>query len=129
MKPRAIKLAIFDIDGTIFRSSLVIELSHALVDAKIFPLSAKKEISVRKDIEENLDQLKIGYYGLAGAFTEEAMLKYFGNVKDAKSYEEFENVFEHRSRTRNISKRQVEVGCLMVHLSRYAWMLQQRLDL
>lgn len=40
-----IKLAIFDIDGTIFRSSLVIELSHALVDAGIFPVAARKEIS------------------------------------------------------------------------------------
>jgi HAD superfamily hydrolase (TIGR01490 family) len=40
-----VKLAIFDIDGTIFRSSLVIELSHALVDAKVFPAVARKEIS------------------------------------------------------------------------------------
>lgn len=39
------KLAVFDIDGTIFRSSLVIELSHALVEAGIFPPSAKKEIA------------------------------------------------------------------------------------
>lgn len=39
------KLAVFDIDGTIFRSSLVIELSHALVDAKVFPQAAKKEIA------------------------------------------------------------------------------------
>jgi HAD superfamily hydrolase (TIGR01490 family) len=39
------RLAIFDIDGTIFRSSLLIELSHALVDAKIFPIAARKEIS------------------------------------------------------------------------------------
>jgi HAD superfamily hydrolase (TIGR01490 family) len=39
------RLAIFDIDGTIFRSSLLIELSHALVNAKIFPSSARKEIS------------------------------------------------------------------------------------
>lgn len=38
------KLAVFDIDGTIFRSSLVIELSHALVDAGVFPGAAKKEI-------------------------------------------------------------------------------------
>ena len=38
------KLAVFDIDGTIFRSSLVIELSHELVKRKIFPLIAKKEI-------------------------------------------------------------------------------------
>jgi len=40
-----VKLAIFDIDGTIFRSSLLIELCHNLVDAKIFPASARKEIS------------------------------------------------------------------------------------
>lgn len=40
-----VKLAIFDIDGTIFRSSLIIELSQALVDAKIFPIAAQKEIS------------------------------------------------------------------------------------
>jgi HAD superfamily hydrolase (TIGR01490 family) len=39
------RLAIFDIDGTIFRSSLVIELSHALVVAGIFPSVARKEIS------------------------------------------------------------------------------------
>lgn len=45
MAAKPAKLAVFDIDGTIFRSSLVIELSHALVDAKIFPSSARKEIS------------------------------------------------------------------------------------
>lgn len=39
------KLAVFDIDGTIFRSSLVIELSHALVDAEIFPKAARREIA------------------------------------------------------------------------------------
>lgn len=44
-KRKKTKLAIFDIDGTIFRSSLVIELSHALVNAKIFPGKARKEIS------------------------------------------------------------------------------------
>jgi HAD superfamily hydrolase (TIGR01490 family) len=44
MNIKPTKLAVFDIDGTIFRSSLVIELSHALVEAGIFPASAKKEI-------------------------------------------------------------------------------------
>lgn len=39
------KLAVFDIDGTIFRSSLVIELSHALVEAGIFPKAAKGQIA------------------------------------------------------------------------------------
>jgi len=38
------KLAIFDIDGTIFRSSLVIELVRALVRQGVFPPSANKEV-------------------------------------------------------------------------------------
>jgi len=35
------KVAIFDIDGTIFRSSLLIEVTEALVNEKIFPLKAR----------------------------------------------------------------------------------------
>jgi len=38
------KFAVFDIDGTIFRSSLIIELSHELVKRGVFPQVAKKEI-------------------------------------------------------------------------------------
>ncbi|MBL8030207.1 MAG: HAD family phosphatase [Candidatus Doudnabacteria bacterium] len=38
------KFAIFDIDGTIFRSSLVIELCLALVRKKVFPKKALDEI-------------------------------------------------------------------------------------
>lgn len=41
MKP--MRVAIFDIDGTIFRSSLLIELTEALVKAKIFPVRVKHE--------------------------------------------------------------------------------------
>jgi HAD superfamily hydrolase (TIGR01490 family) len=37
-------LAVFDIDGTIFRSSLVIELVNLLVEKKIFPKGLNKEI-------------------------------------------------------------------------------------
>lgn len=38
------KLAVFDIDGTIFRSSLLIELVNGLVEDGIFPKKAKKEM-------------------------------------------------------------------------------------
>lgn len=38
------KLAVFDIDGTIFRSSLIVELVSGLVDKKIFPREVEKEI-------------------------------------------------------------------------------------
>ncbi len=41
---KAIKLAVFDIDGTIFRSSLVIELVRGLVQAGIFPTVADREV-------------------------------------------------------------------------------------
>lgn len=40
MKPPR-KLAVFDIDGTIFRSSLLIEVTEALIQEKIFPRKVK----------------------------------------------------------------------------------------
>lgn len=43
-KPRPVKLAIFDIDGTIFRSSLLIELVHEFVAEAIFPKKVLAEI-------------------------------------------------------------------------------------
>lgn len=42
---KRLKMAIFDIDGTIFRSSLVLELMSMLVARKIFSKSTLKEIS------------------------------------------------------------------------------------
>jgi len=41
-------IAIFDIDGTIFRSSLLIELTKHLVKSNIFPYSAYKELEAEK---------------------------------------------------------------------------------
>lgn len=40
MKPR--KVAVFDIDGTIFRSSLLIELVEELIRRRVFPLRAQR---------------------------------------------------------------------------------------
>lgn len=40
------KVAIFDIDGTVFRSSLLIEIVEALVDRRIFPQQTRKEYAV-----------------------------------------------------------------------------------
>ncbi|MFA5020989.1 MAG: HAD-IB family phosphatase, partial [Patescibacteria group bacterium] len=36
------KVAVFDIDGTIFRSSLLIEVTEALIQAGLFPEAARK---------------------------------------------------------------------------------------
>lgn len=51
MKKR--KLAIFDIDGTIFRSSLVVELTHLLIEENIFPKSLLKEITKHQTAWKN----------------------------------------------------------------------------
>lgn len=42
------KVAIFDIDGTVFRSSLFIELVEALIEEGVFPKSAQAEYRKRK---------------------------------------------------------------------------------
>lgn len=44
------------------------------------------------DKENNMD-IKIGFFGVQGSFTEEAMIKYFESVKNPKDYDEFEDVF------------------------------------
>ncbi|OOM77276.1 P-protein [Clostridium puniceum] len=43
--------------------------------------------------QSSVSKDRIGFYGVRGSFTEEAMIKYFGENKEAKAYEEFENVF------------------------------------
>lgn len=52
------KIAIFDIDGTIFRSSLLIEITEALVDAGIFEKSVKDHY---KDHHQNWLNRKDSY--------------------------------------------------------------------
>lgn len=43
MKKLARKVAIFDVDGTIFRSSLLIELVETMIDEGIFPKKARQD--------------------------------------------------------------------------------------
>jgi len=44
MKP----VAVFDVDGTIFRSSLIIELVETLIDAGLFPKTSRKDYEQKK---------------------------------------------------------------------------------
>lgn len=39
------------------------------------------------------NKCKVGYFGVPGSFTEEAMINHFGEKADSKSYDEFEDVF------------------------------------
>lgn len=63
------KVAIFDIDGTIFRSSLLIEITEALIEKNIFPSNSKniymrpyKNWSNRKDsYEKYIDSLVLAF--------------------------------------------------------------------
>lgn len=50
MEDKLQKIAIFDIDGTIFRSSLLIEIVEALIKAEVFPKNARAhyELPYRK---------------------------------------------------------------------------------
>lgn len=52
----------------------------------------EKHISAKKD-KKNLVNIKIGYQGVRGSFSEEAMIKYFGENHVTIDCEEFEDVF------------------------------------
>ncbi len=71
------RLAIFDIDGTIFRSSLVIELSHALVDKGIFPKNA--QIEIRKEYLDWLNRK-----GTYEAYINKVVKIYVKHIKGVK---------------------------------------------
>lgn len=73
------KLAFFDIDGTVFRSSLVIELVEALIEKEIFPKTARNvyqteykawinregsyEAYIKKVVQAYMEHIKGVYYG------------------------------------------------------------------
>ena len=80
MKKR--KVAIFDIDGTIFRSSLLIELVEVMIENNLFKISARKEY--KKEENEWLDR-KGDYESYINAVVKVFM----DNIKGI-SYKDFE---------------------------------------
>ena len=68
------KVAFFDVDGTIFRSSLLIELVEKLIEKEVFPESARKEYQKEYLAWRNREGTYEDYIG--------AMVKTFvGNIK------------------------------------------------
>ena len=53
---------------------------------------------------------KLGFQGLEGSFSEEAMIKYFGENKETSHYETFEDVFE------SLKKNEIDYGILPVEI-------------
>ncbi len=79
-------LAVFDIDGTIFRSSLLIELTNALVSEKIFPNKARDEI-------ENYFKLWLNRDGGYEDYINQVIKVYNKNIKGCKEVD-VENIAE-----------------------------------
>ncbi|WP_415990920.1 chorismate mutase [Intestinibacter bartlettii] len=64
-----------------------------------------------KTYKNDRENLVVGYQGVPGSFGNEAMLKYFKNIKEAKSYEKFEDVFKA------VEDGEIEYGILPVENS------------
>ena len=64
-----------------------------------------------KPYKNDRENLVVGYQGVAGSFGNEAMLKYFKSIKEAKSYEKFEEVFKA------VESGEIEYGILPVENS------------
>lgn len=89
---KKVRLAIFDIDGTIFRSSLVIELARALVRHKIFPSSAERE--VQKEYLAWLDRK--GSYSNYIQKVVQIYIKYIPGKSSKKIYRVAREVVRHQ---------------------------------
>ncbi len=73
------KVAIFDIDGTIFRSSLLIELVRALIENKLFP--EKSRLMYEKSYQDWLD--RTGSYDTYIAKVVESFEQYMVGLRHA----------------------------------------------
>lgn len=80
------KVAIFDIDGTIFRSSLLIELVEALIKKDVFPKETQQ--IYKKEFDAWLDRK-----GTYEKYIDAVVKAFIKNIKGV-SYEKFANVAE-----------------------------------
>lgn len=88
MPKKKLQVAVFDIDGTIFRSSLLIELVEALIQEGIFPPEAKKSYSEAYNkwlAREGTAESGFFYYEYIQKVVE-AYIKYIKGVRRADVY-------------------------------------------
>lgn len=69
--------------------STLMDLSKSLQEEIV----SKEEMVVHKDNYKIEKNIKIGYQGVKGSFSEEAMIEYFGEKQKPINYEKFEDVF------------------------------------
>lgn len=115
---KAKKLAVFDIDGTIFRSSLLIELVNGLVEDGVFPKKAKKEMEA--DYLAWLN--RIGHYNKYVMQVVNIHQKYIKGCSERKVRETAKRVVEwHKDRvyryTRDLVKQLKREGYYLVVIS------------
>ena len=112
------KVAIFDVDGTIFRSSLVIELTDMLIDKEIFPLSARSIYVKHK--EKWLDR-----EGDYESYIDAVVKAFMGHLKGV-SYKDFKEAadqtierYQHRTYkyTRDLIKKLKKDGYYLLAIS------------
>lgn len=77
-------VAVFDIDGTIFRASLFLELVERLIDEGIFPLDCRKDYTI--ELEKWLNR-----EGDYEAYLEKVINVFQGHIKGAP-YEQVEHI-------------------------------------
>lgn len=70
----------------------IMNIAKDLEDKKIVEDTSSVNMRELKNRSEK-SNIKVGFYGVAGSFSEEAMIKHFGKRDDAKAYDEFEDVF------------------------------------
>lgn len=71
----------------------LMEVSRELQSRKMVEAETKDE---KKAVSSELiikKEGKVGFFGAPGSFSEEAMIKYFGNIENPNDYDEFEDVF------------------------------------
>jgi chorismate mutase / prephenate dehydratase len=71
----------------------LMEVSRELQSRKMVEAETKDEKKADSSEPMIKKEGKVGFFGAPGSFSEEAMIKYFGNIDNPNDYDEFEDVF------------------------------------